>query len=75
MMSVMRFSCWTATLLVGAALLGGPLLAQANPSIVFVCEHGAAKSVIAAAYFNKIAAEHGLRERRSRATSRGTSTR
>jgi len=31
--------------------------------IVFVCEHGAAKSVIAAAYFNKIAAERGLRER------------
>ena len=31
--------------------------------IVFVCEHGAAKSVIAAAYFNKLAAERGLRER------------
>jgi arsenate reductase (thioredoxin) len=28
-----------------------------------VCEHGAAKSVIAAAYFNKLAAERGLRER------------
>jgi protein-tyrosine-phosphatase len=27
---------------------------------VFVCEHGAAKSVIATAYFNKIAAERGL---------------
>jgi arsenate reductase (thioredoxin) len=35
----------------------------ANPRIVFVCEHGAAKSVIAAAYFNKLAAERGLRER------------
>jgi arsenate reductase (thioredoxin) len=34
-----------------------------NPRIVFVCEHGAAKSVIAAAYFNKLAAERGLRER------------
>jgi arsenate reductase len=31
--------------------------------IVFVCEHGAAKSVIAAAYFNKLAVERGLRER------------
>jgi protein-tyrosine-phosphatase len=38
--------------------------------IVFVCEHGAAKSVIAAAYFNKLAAERGLRDR---ATYRGVS--
>jgi arsenate reductase len=28
-----------------------------NPTIVFVCEHGAAKSIIAAAYFNKLACE------------------
>ena len=35
----------------------------ANPRVVFVCEHGAAKSVIAAAYFNKIAAERGLPDR------------
>src|SRR5260370_1083705 len=26
-----------------------------NPIIIFVCEHGAAKSIIAAAYFNKLA--------------------
>ena len=39
------------------------------PSIVFVCEHGAAKSVIATAYFNKLAAERGLPYR---ATFRGT---
>ena len=38
-------------------------------SIVFVCEHGAAKSVIATAYFNKLAAERGLP---FRATFRGT---
>lgn len=31
-----------------------------DSTVVFVCEHGAAKSVIAAAYFNKIAAERGL---------------
>jgi arsenate reductase (thioredoxin) len=42
----------------------------ASPSIVFVCEHGAAKSVIATAYFNKLAAERGLPYR---ATFRGTS--
>lgn len=38
-------------------------------TIVFVCEHGAAKSVIAAAYFNKIALEKGLAQR---AIARGT---
>jgi protein-tyrosine-phosphatase len=41
----------------------------ASPSIVFVCEHGAAKSVIATAYFNKLAADRGLPYR---ATFRGT---
>jgi protein-tyrosine-phosphatase len=44
--------------------------AAASPSIVFVCEHGAAKSVIATAYFNKLAEERGLPYR---ATFRGTS--
>src|SRR5262245_46263580 len=39
------------------------------PTIVFVCEHGAAKSVIATAYFNKLAVERGLP---FRATFRGT---
>jgi len=43
--------------------------ATTSPSIVFVCEHGAAKSVIATAYFNKLAAERGLPYR---ATFRGT---
>src|SRR5437588_10260648 len=42
----------------------------ASPTILFVCEHGAAKSVIATAYFNKLAAERGLPYR---ATFRGTS--
>jgi arsenate reductase len=40
------------------------------PSIVFVCEHGAAKSLIATAYFNKLAEERGMKER---ATFRGVS--
>ena len=31
-----------------------------NSKIVFVCEHGAAKSVIAVAYFNKLASEAKL---------------
>jgi protein-tyrosine-phosphatase len=28
--------------------------------IVFICEHGAAKSILAAAYFNRLAREKGL---------------
>lgn len=37
--------------------------------IVFVCEHGSAKSVVAAAHFNKLASERNLNVR---AISRGT---
>src|SRR5687767_14100965 len=45
---------------------------QANtktPTVLFVCEHGAAKSVIAAAYFDKFARQRGLKYQ---AVSRGT---
>ena len=45
-----------------------PSAPTAPPTIVFVCAHGAAKSVIATAYFNKLAAERGLLYR---ATFRG----
>jgi len=38
-------------------------------TVVFVCEHGSAKSVIAAAHFNRLAIESGLPYR---AVSRGT---
>jgi len=40
-----------------------------NPVIIFVCEHGAAKSIVAAAYFNKLASDLGLD---LRAIARGT---
>jgi protein-tyrosine-phosphatase len=53
-----------------AALMFGLVQSTApSPAVVFVCEHGAAKSVIATAYFNKLAAERGLPYR---ATFRGT---
>jgi arsenate reductase len=38
-------------------------------TVVFVCEHGAARSTIAAAYFNKLAQQQGLNYR---AVFRGT---
>ncbi len=40
-----------------------------EPVILFVCEHGAAKSIVAAAHFNKIARQTGLG---ARAIARGT---
>ncbi|MEJ7598704.1 MAG: hypothetical protein WKG01_12415 [Kofleriaceae bacterium] len=43
-------------------------MAPERQHVVFVCEHGAAKSVIAAAYFNQAAHERGLT---IRATARG----
>jgi arsenate reductase (thioredoxin) len=46
-----------------------PQAPRPAPEVVFVCEHGAAKSVIATAYFNKLAAERNLPVR---ATFRGT---
>ncbi len=39
------------------------------PTVLFVCEHGAAKSVIAAAYFDKFARQKGLKYK---AVFRGT---
>lgn len=36
-----------------------------SPQVVFVCEHGAAKSLIATLYFNKLAAERGIAARAS----------
>lgn len=40
-----------------------------DPVILFVCEHGAAKSILAAAQFNRLAEEQGLE---FRAMARGT---
>ena len=40
-----------------------------TPIIIFVCEHGAAKSIIAAAYYNKLAEERNIE---TRAIARGT---
>src|SRR5262245_38781589 len=55
------------TILVFLFLAGSLAFGQTPPkpevsatTVVFVCEHGAAKSVIAAAYFNKLAAAQGL---------------
>ena len=59
-----------ATFLVVLMSAASPVSQNAlQPAVVFVCEHGAAKSVIATAYFNKLARDRGLPYR---ATFRGT---
>lgn len=59
-------------LLVAGVVLGSRLPARAadakGDTVVFVCEHGTVKSVIAALWFNKLAEERGLK---TRAISRG----
>jgi protein-tyrosine-phosphatase len=42
---------------------------MSHAQIIFVCEHGAAKSILAAAYFNHLASQMGLD---LRAVARGT---
>jgi protein-tyrosine-phosphatase len=59
----------TFVVLAGAVAQAGQKPVRPAPRVMFVCEHGAAKSVIATAYFNKIAADRGLPYR---ATFRGT---
>ncbi len=49
----------TILLFAFATLLPQITMAQ-DKKIIFVCEHGAAKSVIAASYFNKLAKERNL---------------
>ena len=51
-----------ATALIAMLVVAGGLQSP-SATVVFVCEHGAAKSLIATAYFNKLAAEHGLTAR------------
>jgi len=64
---------WIATLVFALSVNGqtqdpGSQTEQA-PVIIFVCEHGAAKSILSAAIFNKLARERGLK---LRAIARGT---
>ena len=58
----------SSTLLAAIFTIAGvlqPPAAATAPRVVFVCEHGAAKSLIASAYFNKMAAERGIAARAS----------
>lgn len=67
----MRFKSMRYPILLVTMLLVATASAQdaKTETVLFVCEHGAAKSVIAASYFDKLAKERGLNYR---AVFRGT---
>jgi arsenate reductase (thioredoxin) len=67
MLTATRMVISLAAAALAPALLGQP--SSTSPEVVFVCEHGAAKSVIAAAHFNHLAQQRGLK---LRAIARGT---
>lgn len=50
-------SCW---LVLSFSLAFGQEAKSEKKTILFVCEHGAARSLLASAYFNRLAAEKGL---------------
>ncbi|MGE0128034.1 MAG: hypothetical protein AB7U82_08140 [Blastocatellales bacterium] len=62
--AVICLIAWAATLIFSSAVSGQNQEAvkktEQTPVIVFVCEHGAAKSIVSAAHFNKLAQERGL---------------
>ena len=49
-----------AAIVLIAVQSGTPPRVGVSPAVIFVCEHGAAKSVLATAYFNKMAADKHL---------------
>ena len=71
--AIIFLTFWMATLVFTLFANGQPQDAgkqtEQTPVVVFVCEHGAAKSVLSAALFNKLAEERGLN---FRAIARGT---
>src|SRR5258708_36976431 len=56
----MRISVLPLFLLGFGAVLAQDRKSDARPTVVFVCEHGSAKSVIAASEFERMAKEEGL---------------
>src|SRR6266478_6234419 len=56
----MRPSVLTMIMLATAILAQQTKTTSTKPTVVFVCEHGSAKSIIAAAEFERMAKEKGL---------------
>src|SRR5690349_20338858 len=58
--SILLIALFTTILSVTQERAAGNQIRPGTKNIVFVCEHGAALSVVSAAYFNKIAREQHL---------------
>ena len=54
---------WLLMSVAATMLLSTVIRAQRPPQVLFLCPHGAAKSVLASTYFKAMAAERGLRVR------------
>src|SRR5215470_8754032 len=71
--TIIFLTVWIATLVFALSVHGQTQFAgkqtEEAPVIIFVCEHGAAKSILSAAIFNKLAVERSLN---LRAIARGT---
>ena len=71
--TVICLTVWMATFVFALSVNGQTQDAgkqtEQTPVVIFVCEHGAAKSILSAAIFNKLARERGLN---LRAIARGT---
>jgi arsenate reductase (thioredoxin) len=71
--TVVCLTVWMATLVFTLSVKGqaqdAEKQAEQTPVVIFVCEHGAAKSILSAALFNKLAVERRLN---LRAIARGT---
>lgn len=57
------FVVLAALVTVGAGLAAQPASSSQQPTVLFMCPHGAAKSLMASAYFQKAAKERGLNVR------------
>ncbi|MGH9936946.1 MAG: hypothetical protein ACREAM_11915, partial [Blastocatellia bacterium] len=71
--TVVCLTVWVATLVLTLSVNGQAQdvekQTEQTPVIIFVCEHGAAKSILSASIFNKLAGERQLN---LRAIARGT---
>src|SRR5215475_6112706 len=59
-MRVTAVACLSLTVVVFAAV-AACVPARKTPTVLFMCPHGAAKSVLASAYFTQLAAARGIR--------------
>jgi arsenate reductase (thioredoxin) len=71
--TIIILTVWLATLMFALSVYGQTQDAgkqtEQEAVVIFVCEHGAAKSILSAAIFNKLARERGMN---LRAIARGT---